>query len=47
MFEKNGLGKKGHSGKNGLHLEKWVTLKKMSHTWKNGSLLEKGSHLKK
>jgi len=47
MFEKNGLGKKGHSGKNGLHLEKWVTLKKrvtlgkMGHRWKNGSYLEK------
>ena len=49
----------GHTWKNELHLETWVTLHKISQIWRNGSNLkwvkigeighpcEKGSHLEK
>ena len=36
----------GHIGKNGSHVERWVTFRKVAHTCKNGSHSEKSVTLK-
>ena len=39
--------KGGYICKNGSHMEKWFTLRKMDHTWKNGSHIKNVSQLEK
>ena len=39
--------KKGHTWKNGSHMEKWVTPGKTGQTWKKDSHLEKWVTLRK